>query len=350
MADREASDDSIDEGLIVGEDGESDEVPKLGEGGAAPTSTKRRRLARGREDRRDEADGPDDAGKDDRPEDEYRVEDDRPEDEGEHDLPQESAYPHEHPNQHPSSRRPKGKKGEVSDNILHQECEELVNEMNFASDSDITNNKNGRPGIAKLKMMDKIIGKLKSMQFASAFLDKDGLNVLNKFISKLPDGSWPLSNVRNQILKLIYSLPATMDHLKMTDLGRTLNLLQSSPKELTENKKLIQTIKDKWSRIICQIPVEYADLEHCEAAYNSVPLTLRQQQDDEEYLGKRKTQSEEELNQNLSYRMIRPGAMGYNFSVRPNSAYNEKNYIQRPESQVEFDRYLMRIKRGNKKN
>ena len=156
--------------------------------------------------------------------------------------------------------------------------------------------------------------------------------------------------MRNQILKLIYELPASMEHVKSTDLGRTLNLLQTSPKELSENKKLIQTIKDKWSRIICQTPVEYSDLEHCEQAYNNLPLSLRNTAEEEEpHLGKRREQTEDEMNQNLSYRFIRPGSMGYNFSVRPSSAH-EKNYNNRSEKQIEFDKYLMRIRRGNKKN
>jgi hypothetical protein len=218
--------------------------------------------------------------------------------------------------------------------------------MIFASDTDCENNKKGNPGLAKLRIVDKVITKLKSKEFSEIFLDKDGLNVINKFISKLPDGSWPLSNVRNSILKLIYTLPAHVDHLKHTDLGRTLQLLQSSPKELIDNKKQIQMIKDKWSRIVCNIPVEYTSLETYERDFKNFNYKLPV--DDEEFeIGKRKPPTEDELNQNLSYNLVRPRNLGYNFTIRPNAPLNSSS--KKSEEKSELLTHLMRIRRATKR-
>lgn len=225
--------------------------------------------------------------------------------------------------------------------------------MNFATESDIENNKKGKPGIAKLRLMEKVITKLKNPNFAEYFLEADGLNVINRFIRKLPDGSWPLSNVRSKIFHLIYSLPCSTEHLRSTELGRTLTTLQTSPKELPENKKLIQLIKDKWSRIICSINVEYTTLEQCERTLNSMPFSYKMQQmgEDDEMLGKRQEATEAEMNSGLSYTSIqKPRGLGYNFSVRPASVYNSVLATGgRSEDQMELDKHLMRIRRGVKR-
>lgn len=221
--------------------------------------------------------------------------------------------------------------------------------MNFAADSDVESNKQGKPGTAKFRIADKVINKLRNMRFAEQFLHCNGLNVLNKFLARLPDGSWPLSNVRNGILKLIYTLPVTVDQIRSSLLGRTLSVLQTSPKEFAENKKLIQTIKDKWSRLLMDIEVEYANLENCERAFG-LPVTTKLPEEEEGILGKRSEEEEAALNGNLSYSMVRPRNLGYSFTVRPSSNYDQRMVrTGQTERQEELDKYLMRIRRATKK-
>lgn len=114
-----------------------------------------------------------------------------------------------------------------------------MTEMEEAYTSDITNNKRGKPGFAKFLIIDKCLKKLKHQDFANIFLDERGLEMIDNFISMLPDGSWPLSNVRSKIYHAIYKLPIEVDHIRSSKIGQTLTLLQSSKKEFTENKKLI---------------------------------------------------------------------------------------------------------------
>lgn len=109
-------------------------------------------------------------------------------------------------------------------------------------------------------------------------------------MSVLPDGSWPLSSVRSKIFDTIYKLPAQVDHLRATRLGRTLAILQTSKSEFPKNKKMIQLIKDKWSRIICTIPVDYSHLEQCERSYVNIPLyEKREEQVNEKVIPKLST-------------------------------------------------------------
>jgi TFIIS helical bundle-like domain len=217
--------------------------------------------------------------------------------------------------------------------------------MNFATDNDIENNKNGKPGIAKLKIVEKVITKLKNEHFAEVFLDKDGLIVLNRFISRLPDGSWPLSNVRSKILRIILGLPVNLDHLTNNVVGKTIVMLEKSPKELEENKKIIRQIRDKWTRIATHAPVEYTLLEDYERKYNMVHLSMpRQAEEEDPELGKRQQQTEEDLNAGLSYGGRRPPQMGYNFAVRPESNYRGVDK-KKLEEQHEVNKLLTRMRR-----
>lgn len=59
--------------------------------------------------------------------------------------------------------------------------------------------------------------------------------------------------------------------------------------------------------------------------------------------------SEAEMNSGLSYALIRPQRMGYNFSVRPTSQYaKRKTMVKKFESQVQLDKHLLKMKRMKK--
>lgn len=76
-----------------------------------------------------------------------------------------------------------------------------------------------------MKLIPTVLKKLKNQDFAGIFLDEEGLDVINSFISMLPDGSWPLSSMRSSLLEVIHKLPCQVDHLRNTKLGRTLAIL-----------------------------------------------------------------------------------------------------------------------------
>jgi hypothetical protein len=156
----------------------------------------------------------------------------------------------------------KPKRGRLDGSVLDTMAYELLQEMNDAINKDNAANIKGLPGMAKLGMVERLTSQMKSTGLQTKFLEQDGLEMINRFISKLPDGSWPLSSARAKVLELIFVLPTELDQLRSTNLGRTLSNLQTSPNEFKANKKIIQYIKDKWSRKICNISVEYTRLEN----------------------------------------------------------------------------------------
>jgi hypothetical protein len=136
--------------------------------------------------------------------------------------------------------------------------------MELAYLADIECNQHAKPAVNKFKVLEKVLLKLKTPQFATYFLDKGGLEQFHNFLKKLPDGSWPLSHVRTEILNCILHLPNNEHHLKFTKLGKTLTALLNSKFETEENKRIILEVKEKWSRIVSGIKTEYLHLENFE--------------------------------------------------------------------------------------
>lgn len=221
--------------------------------------------------------------------------------------------------------------------------------MELAYLADVECNQHGKPAVNKLRVLEKVLLKLKTPLFANYFLNKGGLEQFNNFMKKLPDGSWPLSHVRTEILHCILHLPNNEHHLKYTKLGKTLTALLNSKNETEDNKRLILEIKEKWSRIVSGVKTEYLNLENFE-------------KENHELMRKKKkrstTQVQEFLLQNFVNDLnenITPDdlaatfKMGFNFTIRPYS-----NLTKRPTSKYEgtsaeeIDKHLNKIRKLTK--
>lgn len=192
--------------------------------------------------------------------DSYHDSDNFDKDNSDNDSQKQSTYHQQNPKRRHS-------KYDLPPSVIELECQELLQNLSEAIEKDIQSNKLGQPGLQKLKIVEPLLAKLKNSSIMEYFLDHDGLEYLSRFLQKLPDGSWPLSTVRTKVFGLIYDLPTEVGHLKTTSLGRVLSLLQASNCESLKNKSIIKLIKDKWSRIICDIRVEYTLQEQFEVIF-----------------------------------------------------------------------------------
>jgi hypothetical protein len=218
--------------------------------------------------------------------------------------------------------------------VIESDCDRLIQEMEGAYLSDLESNQLEKPAIRKLLLVDKVLLKLKNPIFAGYFLDKGGLEQFHNFLKKLPDGSWPLSQVRTNVLHALLKLPYNEHHLKYTKLGKTLSALQNSKCEQEENKKIIQEIKDKWSRIVCGVRMEYANLENFEKENVSLMKKKRKQQGNGQRFEDQADASDK---------------IGFNFTIRPYSSLNKREPTRSDTSKTEeIDKYLSRIRKQTK--
>jgi transcription factor SPN1 len=157
-------------------------------------------------------------------------------------------------------RRPKIPRYIVDEEEDENMIDQLLDSMNKAAENDIQANRDGAPALNKLKMLDKILKFLKVTKHHELFLGMNGCVVLGRWLSQLPDGSFPSTPLRSGLLQAIQDLPITVDNLQGSDLGKSVMGIYSNPNEAQAIKKHAKMLIDKWSRMIYDINTEYTAL------------------------------------------------------------------------------------------
>ena len=103
---------------------------------------------------------------------------------------------------------------------------------------------------------------LKNQKFCDLFLEANGLELISKMLQRLPNGYFPNPTFRKNVYSVLLDLPINSDHLSHTKLGKTITLIEKSGEEIEGNLKLIHTLKEKWSRILCNSKSEFKETEY----------------------------------------------------------------------------------------
>eukprot|EP00013_Stygamoeba_regulata_P021479 CAMPEP_0177644170 /NCGR_PEP_ID=MMETSP0447-20121125/8540_1 /TAXON_ID=0 /ORGANISM="Stygamoeba regulata, Strain BSH-02190019" /LENGTH=372 /DNA_ID=CAMNT_0019146503 /DNA_START=6 /DNA_END=1124 /DNA_ORIENTATION=+ len=125
----------------------------------------------------------------------------------------------------------------------------LLDRMRMAAAEDDAANKEGRPALAKLKLLPDVVLALGKTPLHELFLDNKALVVISKWLAPLPDGG-PLLRIK----------VVTPDHLKDSGLGRTIMRMTRDARETADNKKMARKLVHEWSRPIFGLSASYRDL------------------------------------------------------------------------------------------
>eukprot|EP00735_Rhodelphis_limneticus_P011759 TRINITY_DN4899_c0_g1::TRINITY_DN4899_c0_g1_i1::g.948::m.948 TRINITY_DN4899_c0_g1::TRINITY_DN4899_c0_g1_i1::g.948 ORF type:complete len:406 (+),score=74.63,sp/Q3SWT4/IWS1_RAT/35.80/7e-36,Med26/PF08711.6/4.4e-15 TRINITY_DN4899_c0_g1_i1:64-1281(+) len=149
--------------------------------------------------------------------------------------------------------------------VDQEEVQAFVRRMQDAATSDRLANKQGKPGIHKLKMLHHVVDQLTKEKVHEAFLENGILDVLRSWLDPLPDRSLPNINVRNGILKLLQRFSCVeTEQLKSSGLGRVINFLAHHEEETAENKRLARILIQKWSAQIIELNTDYTSLKRAD--------------------------------------------------------------------------------------
>ena len=112
---------------------------------------------------------------------------------------------------------------------------------------------------------------------------------------------------------------------------------------------MIQLIKDKWSRIICGLTVEYSNLEEYERNIAQIPIFTRDYTDEDgTFLGKRMVPMSQRHRCGIP-KSEKPKNYGFSFTVRPVSMVNiedsKPRTKKRSSSKSGITRYLSKIRK-----
>ena len=156
------------------------------------------------------------------------------------------------------------KKGRKKDQFDEDKCRDEVTgflaNLREAVLLDDRSIKENLPALHKLKMVKKIENFLYNYNYQRYFLEFNGLEILQEWIKKNRDGTYPVFNQINNILDILSNLNVTITNLRNCNIGAyVMELKQGNiSKQIT---KKANEIVERWSRIIWDINTNYSDIE-----------------------------------------------------------------------------------------
>lgn len=169
-------------------------------------------------------------------------------------------------------KRPSNRRYEIDEEEDENMIDQLLDSMNKAAESDIQANRESAPALNKLKMLDKVLKFLKVSKHHELFLGMNGCVVLGRWLSQLPDGSFPSTPLRSGLLQALQDLPISVENLQSSNLGKSVMAIFSNSNETQTIKKLAKNLIDKWSRTIYGINTEYTALHKESNAVETITM------------------------------------------------------------------------------
>lgn len=158
-------------------------------------------------------------------------------------------------------RRPKKPKDDELEPII----EDFIAKMNQAAELDIQANTKKEPATHKIQHLSEVVRTLSRTYYFEKFLAAGGLSAIRRWLDRLPDGSLPNLNIREQLLAILQKLPVSTEHLQESGVGKVVMGLWKAEIETKANKKVCAQLIEKWSRPIFKLSSRYEDLESIEA-------------------------------------------------------------------------------------
>lgn len=173
----------------------------------------------------------------------------------------------------PKKKKKKKRKGELSQQALSALAATTAAKMAQAAEEDIRLNRAGKPAINKVRMLKEVSIILDRVDLYRDFFAPGSqmMNVLRQWIEPLPDGSLPSLDVRTVILRALTRMPIDSEldeirmQLKQSGLGKIVLFLYKSEEEIPSNRKLAQSLVERWMRPIFRLSNQYQDLQRVQA-------------------------------------------------------------------------------------
>ena len=141
-----------------------------------------------------------------------------------------------------------------------RQAQELIARMKDADENDREANRNKRPAIKKLIILEEIAKELRRLPIQYFFLDYNGCSVLANWLEPLPDGTYPNNRIVSEILQLVDGLQIDAEFLASSkNLGRIVKVYANNQANQPKEVALAKSIMDKWGRMVFGISTTYKE-------------------------------------------------------------------------------------------
>ena len=184
-----------------------------------------------------------------------------------------------------------------SEDQIKEESQKFIGKLRECVEEDKHLQRENKPSLEKLKMLPKIRTFLANIYYQKEFLDQEGLEVLQNWLKRNRDGTYPPLNQISTILDVLFNLNRIeIEHLKSCSIGGYVMEI-SNNESLSKNiiNKAKEIVK-KWSRIVYRINVDYSknEIENDDSKYREFKENTRKFYEDEDIEDKAEEEEEGE--------------------------------------------------------
>lgn len=179
--------------------------------------------------------------------------------------------------QQPNKRRKK-----TNDDVLDMFQDEMVNnlreKMRNAAIDDAECVKQGKPAMAKLKLLPEVRTVLRKGTLADTILDNNLLEAVRIWLEPLPDASLPAYEIQKELFAAMDRLPIKTIHLLESGLGKVVIFYQRSKRPQLSIKRTVDKLVGDWTRPIMGRSDNYRDKVVATRSYRVQDDTAYQRQ------------------------------------------------------------------------
>ncbi|CAG2104106.1 unnamed protein product [Medioppia subpectinata] len=215
---------------------------------------------------------------------------------------------------------------------------EMIQQMKQAADDDFELNKNRMTATRKLKMLSLVVTQLRKLDLREAFLDAGVLGVITDWLTRLPDGSLPHLQIRDNMLKILVEFNIDdVERIKASGIGKAVMYLFKHPKETKDNRRIASQLIASWSRPIFNLDTDFHSISKDEREKRDVEhmnKTKRIRSDSTEGESPAPTPTKQKPAEEKN--LIKPGEKGWVPRARVPMP-SMRDYVVRPKSSGDID-------------
>ena len=213
----------------------------------------------------------------------------------------------------------------MTDTQKNQLAGDLYAKMIKAARQDDALVQSGQPAITKVNMLPTVRRVMGQKAIINNLLDNNILEAMNLWIE--PKGSTLTTlSVRVAIYEILRGLPCQIDHLRSSQIGKTVMALRKHKAEIPENKRMLKEIMEKWCRPIFNLSSDARGANNVKETKAELAQVIKNKKlDERQEAGEEGEASFEDAvalrgSQKLDNgydRVVAPRSNGFMFSVRP---------------------------------
>ena len=161
-----------------------------------------------------------------------------------------------------SNLNKKRNRNKIPDEKIRETTTSFIAKLRECVELDKQNRKINKPSLNKLKILPVIRNFLANIYYQKEFLAQDGLEILQEWLIRNPDGTFPPLNQLRSMLDSLDNLNSIQTrHLKRCQIGGCVMDLSKNTNFPNDIQRKAKNLVEKWLRIIYGITIDYGDIE-----------------------------------------------------------------------------------------